>query len=195
MKSRERFGRLVKMSANKQKQVVVFIVEGESDRYALEGSFKRFFKGSDVVTGCLVCSACSDITSEFDSSANTIKKNVNELVRRYLSDNKLLPSDIRQIVQITDTDGVFIPDDHVLEMDDDEHNECNMNTLYCDDSIHVYYRDDIIERNKRKSINLNVLTRYSEITISKVRIPKSVCLLVMYRLLKFAINAASLPHG
>jgi len=85
-------------------QTVFFIVEGNTDKTALEKIFKSIYKYKSIKF---------EFTNGDVTSDNTIDKtNVCDIlykkVQKYIHDNKLKKSDIWQIVQIFDTDGAYI---------------------------------------------------------------------------------------
>lgn len=185
------------MAKSKQRRVIVFIVEGPSDEIVINGTLGKLFKSKDIVTECFVYPIGGDITSDYESATNTIKGVVGNRVKEFISFNKLLPSDIKHIIQITDTDGAFIPNERVLQMSDDEYDECKEAKLYLDDCIHAYTVSDIISRNMRKSRNLNVLTRCPDIKLKEGDTAISVPYSIYYfscNLDHYLHNERNLPH-
>ena len=62
---------------------------------------------------------------------------------------KLKKSDIFEVIQVVDTDGVFIPDNLIIE------DQSCKEFKYTRDNIFFYNKSKVVERNKRKRENLN----------------------------------------
>ena len=91
------------------KKYVLVIVEGASDKAALEVLFTRFCcpKGTETIV------THGDITSD----KNVSESNIINKVKVFASERKLKKADIQHVVHIIDTDGVFIPDGRITQDD------------------------------------------------------------------------------
>jgi len=90
-----------------KKKTVLFIVEGPSDKAALEKIFRKIYRNSKNIdfrfTG-------GDISSDEKTNTDNVCDKINDVVNEYLKSSKLIRSDIFQIVQIFDMDGAYIPE-------------------------------------------------------------------------------------
>ena len=137
----------------KEKKVILFIVEGISDKVSLQEIFENYFDPLltqvDVVQG--------DITQK--SLPSEIKANLNKKIQAFCDIEKIRPKDIRQVFQIVDTDGAFISDNNVIQTTGNE-------TVYTLDAILAKNQKSIQERNKNKASVLNILSKIKEITVT-----------------------------
>lgn len=92
-------------------KVVVFIVEGGTDKRALENIFKKIYKYKQIHFEF----THGDITSDENINKSNIEIEIYKHVNSYLKDKKLKLTDIWQIVQIFDTDGTYIEDSCVVQ--------------------------------------------------------------------------------
>lgn len=138
-----------------RKKVVFIIVEGETDREALELLLEKIYN-TDLI---YVHVMRGDITSKKDISPSTIIKKIVEQVKHYAQHNGLNRKDFKEIIHIIDTDGAFVPDDKVFE------DRSLIKTMYFPDRILAKNRNNIVMRNKRKSANLNVISVKDKIWI------------------------------
>ena len=125
----------MKMMEKNTKKVILIIVEGISDKFALEGIIKTILgTHSDTV---------EIVTYDSDLLTNTHCLNaIKEKVEKEISINHLYTSDIVKIAQISDVDGCYIDDSKIIPSD--------TKIKYFDDHIECIYPDDIILRNKKK---------------------------------------------
>ena len=93
------------------RKTVLFIVEGPSDKTALEKIFKTIYKQSKNIAFKFTN---GDISSDPTVTVSNVEDRINQIIRNFLDDKKLKRSDIFQVVQIFDMDGVFIPDEAII---------------------------------------------------------------------------------
>ena len=99
-----------------------------------------------------------DITAGFGSNYQNIIRKIDNEVKKFLSQNNgLKKTDIKEIIHLIDTDGVFIKPDFVVEYKNYQ------KTFYTPTSIMTNKRDLIVERNERKSAILNKLYQTNHI--------------------------------
>ena len=135
-------------------KVVLLIVEGETDERTLGLALKRAYRKKDI--RFFVCH--SDMTTETGNTYTDVKNEIIACIRRFLSTVPFLkPHDIAAVVQLTDTDGVYIPEDCVIEGKNDQN-------VYELDHILAHVRQNILERNKQKSSILTSLSKRRTIT-------------------------------
>ena len=130
--------------AKTERKVLLFVVEGLSDKVSFEGQFVNYFSTFDVQVAVMRC----DVTTVVYSSQ--IKSYLNNRVEEFCSIEKLKKSDIKGIIHLVDTDGAFVSEGCVKQNSTDE-------TEYTDKEILAKNRELIIERNKKKSMVLKTL--------------------------------------
>lgn len=129
------------------KKIIFVIVEGPSDESALGVILNRIYTGSSVYIHVVH----SDITTAQGVTAQNIVAKVGNLVREYAG-RSFRKQDFARIIQITDMDGVFVPDDNIVE------NSQKQKPYYLTTEIQTCNRNSIIDRNRRKRDNLNRLS-------------------------------------
>lgn len=134
-------------------KTVLFIVEGPSDRSALEKIFKSIYKRNKEVAFSFTN---GDISSEPDVTRKNVEDRIYATVQSFAKDKKLNKSDIVQVVQIFDTDGVYIPDDAII-------NGPTYHFEYSTTNISCSYPQRAIERNHLKKDILDYLLTLHDI--------------------------------
>lgn len=150
-----------------RRQVVMIIVEGQSDENALavpltEAFEKKYgpdvnvlfakIKNEDDTEG-------GDITSRTGVVPEKLQMLMNKLIiMPCLEDYSLMPKYITEIVHIIDMDGAYISDDKIiLNPDAEEHPK----PVYRDETIWASDPQKIVERNDRKRKNIEALLRFN----------------------------------
>ena len=142
------------MKMARLKKIVLFIVEGITDEMSLSLILSKLIDDSSVQFHVIN----QDITADFNSNSQNIIRKIDGEVKKFLAQNNgLKKTDIKEIIHLVDTDGVFIKEDFVLE------DLQKLKTFYTPTSIVTNKRDLIIERNERKSAILNKLYQTSHI--------------------------------
>ena len=134
------------MSKQRIKKTVFFIVEGNTDKTALEGIFKGIYRHKDI----RFAFTNGDVTSDEKIDQSNIQNILYNMVKKYIDMNKLKKTDIWQIVQIFDTDGAYIPDDAVVVGESKSFFYSTMN-IACKD------RQKVLERNLKKRAMIDFL--------------------------------------
>ena len=132
------------------KKYLLFIVEGRNDkkeiqailRAAAEPAFSENYVDAYHVHG-------GDLFTEKDSSEKTIIGKLNKIVLAWRNGGeqpfqRIIPSDVKKIIHIIDTDGTFIPEDSIIETEDGK-------VLYFDESMHYFDRAFLVGRNRKKA--------------------------------------------
>lgn len=135
-----------------QRKTVFFIVEGRTDKTALEKIFQRIYRHKNVNFQF----TNGDITSDSDIEICDLEKAIYSYVQKYISDNKLKKTDIWQIVQIFDTDGTYIPETSIVK-------GTTKDFVYSETTISCKDIDKVKERNKKKSEKMEYLLKQQEI--------------------------------
>ncbi|MFA5692539.1 MAG: hypothetical protein WC907_02885 [Acholeplasmataceae bacterium] len=152
---------MVKSAARK---VVLFIVEGISDRNALEPIISEIVKTDQV----LFEFTNGDITSDYKkNTSNNIVKTITDIVNAYLNRRSFHVDDLLEIIQIVDTDGAFVKEPSII------HHDKNENT-YEDKYIYTSHPKEMWMRNIIKSNILNKLVTQNKLAIRKKQIPYSI---------------------
>lgn len=92
----------------KKRKVMLFLVEGKSEREALEILISNIIKNELVVFQVME----GEITSDKNSTPQNIKKIINEKVKFYMTESKVKKSDILSIIHLMDIDGAYIKDEN-----------------------------------------------------------------------------------
>ncbi len=93
------------------RKIVLVIVEGPSEREALEIPLTRIFNRNDVK----VHVEYGDITSQWGANAKTILAAVGRIIQKYKGRYFVKSEDFQEIIHIVDTDGVYIPESAIVE--------------------------------------------------------------------------------
>lgn len=147
----------------KSRKVCLFVVEGMADKTSLalplQNLFRHFFDPAhvefDIMNG--------DITADYRTKPDTIIGQLGSHIKKHLDKKKLKFDDLIQIILVVDTDGAFIPDDHVIV----GARGYRKYPFYLDDSIvtaNSEEQEKIQVRNHRKVSNLKRI-----ISLPKVR--------------------------
>lgn len=127
-------------SRNKTRKTVIFIVEGVTDKDALENIFKKIYKFQKEVVFTFTR---GDITSDENNTINNICDKIYKFVKKVLDEDKLKKSDVWQIVHIFDTDGAYI-DDSLIKKGE------GSNFVYTEENIFCSDTKKVLVRNKHK---------------------------------------------
>lgn len=137
----------------KRKKVVLVIVEGPSDEEALGAILSRYFDENEV----RVYVRRGDITTEKGNKCSNIIKKVNECVKQHMALYSLRRTDYKEIIQVADMDGAFVPDSAIVE-DEDAYKP-----IYSEKEIRTNHPEGIMKRNAQKRENMNRLITTSTI--------------------------------
>lgn len=154
----------------RKKKFILFIVEGYNDKIEIAAMlhspwFEKYrFSYEPVfhtVHGDIMMSSIKVRNKKVKVTADNIQKALGDIVLNFRKTsgpyNNISVSDIQEIVQITDTDGIFIPKYNVIR--DDRY----VYSTYFDDCIKINNVDGIIGRNKRKAEIIRKLLKVKQI--------------------------------
>lgn len=107
------------MGKRPKRQIVLFLVEGKSDREALQLAIPELY---DQIDGNMEVffpvmiedeeEKGGDITSKIKVWPRNIEEKIYEFfLKDFFNEQKILPKDIAEIVQIIDMDGAYVSDD------------------------------------------------------------------------------------
>ena len=135
------------------KKTVLFIVEGASDKTALEKIFKAIYKKNRNIDFKFTD---GDISSDPTATKNNVEERIYQIVQEFLKDKKLNKSDIYQIVQIFDMDGAYIPEEAIIRGEE-------YRFVYTPTNILCKDVERVKERNELKQGIMNHLLTVHEI--------------------------------
>ena len=161
MKSRGPFVLQVKMM--KTKKVILFIVEGMSDKTVLSGLLPKIF--GDYVFRFKIIHG--DLLTQSSISRNEILVHVNKQLSYAMSEYKYRPEDIKEVVHLVDLDAVYIDPANIIER------ASISRVYYTNDKMYVKDYGQIIKRNQQKTSNLSRLIEASYLKRGSVKIPYS----------------------
>ena len=139
---------------NLEKSVILFIVEGTSDKVSFQSVLENFFNNNSVKVAVMY----GDVTLLKGAQGNTIKSILSDKINEFCHREKIKfytnknnpddKKDIVRIIHLIDTDGAFVPDCNVIERE-------IKNISYTEDFIYTNNKSNIENRNSQKQ---NVLT-------------------------------------
>ena len=127
-------------------KAVVFIVEGATDKKALENIFKKIYRHKEIHFEF----THGDITSDEGNNIGNVEIKIYEHVDKYRKDKKLNKKHICQIIHIFDTDGTYIDESYIVEGETKE-------LFYTTENISCKDVEKAKRRNKQKSELMNHL--------------------------------------
>lgn len=174
---------------------IVFVVEGETDKRAfhylfeeliaekvdenIQIWFQTFQKTGKKENG--------DVTSELETDPDNIEKIIVENALKRIGPSGRYIDEITAVVQLVDIDGAYADKEKILPYIPDDVAEAIQKVLYFDDHIEAVNVEAIIDRNIRKSRNLNKLAEMRSIKIKRKNVP--------YRVFCFSRNMEHALYG
>ena len=144
-----------------RRKVILFLVEGNSDKTALGVILGRLFTTPEIIVEVVG----NDITAMTGVQPENILSITGGIVENFVANNKGYGlKDISMIIQLTDTDGAYVPEKAVMEdRSQDDH-------FYTPTAILTPEPDNVISRNKQKAKNINKLYPKSKLGSAKYRL-------------------------
>lgn len=165
------------------KKIILFLVEGSTDKQSISLTLARLLKKVNVKFHIIK----TDITSDLNSTVDNIEKLIFERIDFFLAENPHLTyDDISAVIQITDTDGTFINDSAIVfdsTCEDFTYNEVEIRTNNVEEAK---------SRNNKKSSILRYLCKKSE--IQKVDESERIVAIINYRLYYMSCNLDHVLH-
>lgn len=127
-------------------KAAIFIVEGATDKRALENIFKKIYRYKEIHFEF----THGDITSDENIDKSNVEMEIYKFIDKYRKDKKLKLSDIWQVVQIFDMDGAYIDDSNILQGYSTE-------IIYSTENISCKNTQKVKDRNKHKREMINYL--------------------------------------
>lgn len=137
----------------KSKKVILFIVEGVTDKNSLSLILSKLISNSHIrfhIVG-------GDITTNQNTTIQNCITKVNDEINKFLSVSKLRKSDILEVVHLVDTDGVYIKDEFVKL-------DSTNNIIYKSDCMLTDKVELTIKRNRKKASILDKLSTNSKVS-------------------------------
>lgn len=174
------------MGKRPRRQVVLFLVEGDSERNALQNRIASLFDEIDESIEVFfpeifqqdpedpdaIVETGGDITQMYTVYPGNYDKQVYEYFLRDFCDiHKILPKDILQIYQIVDMDGAYIPNESIREYENPENAG---KPFYGENEITCKKTHTLVSRHKRKRLNLDYLKSKKTIKVGSKTIPYKV---------------------
>ena len=97
-----------------RRKVILFIVEGFSDKEALNGILSELYEDKSIVFSIVD----GDITTQNSTISENIREKIGDYIKRAIQRDKFLKTDIDMVIHLIDTDGVYIPDNNIIENKD-----------------------------------------------------------------------------
>ena len=143
----------------------IVIVEGPSDSTALSVYLNRYFDEKRIE----FIELHSNILAKEHKNPSNIIIDLNNIIDKFLENNRYIKlTYIDEIIQIVDTDGMFVEDSKVI------HDDNAMSNRYTLDNIYTDNVDRIRSLNVIKTNNITSLLSKKNIMIRKHNIPYSV---------------------
>lgn len=141
------------MAKKQGRKIILFLVEGASDCNSLD-----FIDKLNKDNSIKFYSTSGDITSKKGINSQNCIKEINNHLNKFIKEKKLKKSDIIKIIHVLDTDGVYIPEDKIIE---DSSVSC---FIYTTTGIIAPSKENVISRNQSKREVLEKLLITSEIS-------------------------------
>lgn len=167
------------MGKRPKRQIVLFLVEGKSDREALQLAipelYDRIDENIEVFFPIMVEDEeekGGDITSKINVWPRNIEEKIYELfLKNFFDEQKIMPKDITEIIQIVDMDGAYVSDNMVCAGE----NPTGENRPYYDSNAIITQRvEGIVKRNMHKRENIDYLSSLKTIKVRQKTVKYSV---------------------
>lgn len=171
------------------KRIVIVLVEGRSDREALQNIISALF--DECYNGLFTVEFIEE-KEDITSKKGIIPRCIEEWISKtyivpYLSRNYLSTDDVQQIIQLTDLDGTYIDDSLIIE------NPSLQDVQYGLNEILAKSKKDIVKRNANKKKNLDYLVNCEKFKLGSPdgRVLKE----IPYRVFYFSSNLDHFLYG
>lgn len=162
------------MKIMSRKKVVLFLVEGITEKESLELILQRMVNQN---TSVLFEVVNGDITSHRGTNKSNIKSRISEVVKGG-GKRKFKAKDYQEIIHIVDMDGAYISDECIFEK------EKGKKFTYTEEGIFAGDKDKVIQRNNMKRESIDVLINLDRVFGN-----------VPYRVFYFSCNLEHVLHN
>lgn len=145
----------------KRRQVLLFLVEGITDRTTFELAMSKLINQEEVQ----FVLTNGDITSDYKVATNNVVAHVGNIIKKTAERYKFVRRNFYKVVHIIDTDAAFISEKNILDIHNNE-KFCLDNKMICydpDNGIWTQNRQSIIARNVHKRAKVKLLQRTKSI--------------------------------
>ena len=170
-----------------KKHLILFIVEGPSDKAALERPIQELLDGNPLGLEAQFLFLEPDVTSNVKNTPNNIMANINKYyIMDYFKGNPhYYPKDVYSVVQICDLDGTFIPEENCKQFTELIYQEKGF--YYEPPFVYGSTAEAVYDRNCRKANNILFLLTQDTIKVKTKSVP--------YSLYFFSSNIDHFLHG
>lgn len=140
-------------SLGKIRKIILFIVEGITDRNSLALVLSKIIEKDQIVKFKIIN---GDITAQYGNDLSNIHMKITNHIKEFVAKDIYLKSDILSVIHLVDTDGAYIKDELILRKNID-------GIEYDTENIFVKNIDNIKDRNKQKSQILSELVNTSTV--------------------------------
>ena len=140
------------MAKASTRKAIVFIVEGQTDKDALEQLLKRMYRHRSiefVITS-------GDVTTHNGVTTQNVEETIVGYVEKVLNYEKYCWGDVYQIIHLIDTDGCYIPDTFIIQADVPKY-------TYSNDGITCRDKGECVNRNKQKREIIDYLLKQEKL--------------------------------
>lgn len=159
--------------ARPKKHLILFIVEGPSDKAALERPIQALLDGNPLGLEAQFLFLETDVTSDGRNNPDNILANINKFyIMDYFKGNPFYyPKDVYSVVQICDLDGTFIPEANCRQFTELIYLEKGF--YYDPPFIYGSTAEAVRDRNQRKAENIRYLLTQDTIKVKTKSVPYS----------------------
>ena len=141
-----------------EKNVLLFIVEGENDVAALAAPLENLHKAYSAEGEIKFGFTRGDITTKKAMTFKGLRDKIAKYIRDYCVDENINTADICEIVLLLDMDGAYIPDDAIVQ--DDTYIE---DPFYGESSISYFDPEKVRTPHICKRHNLDILIEVKDV--------------------------------
>ncbi|MGX8850714.1 hypothetical protein [Amedibacillus sp. YH-ame10] len=138
------------------KKVLLFLVEGLSDKEALEPILSELIDETRIHFEVLRYDLSADNSVQMRSL--NMKQRITKVIKSFLDKNHgIKKNNIEKVIFLTDTDGCYVDEQFIY------YSSADMNFRYEDNGIYTNNRKDAIFRNQNKARNLDTINSTTDI--------------------------------
>ncbi|MGH4050801.1 MAG: hypothetical protein ACREVX_05530 [Clostridium sp.] len=137
----------------KSKKIVLFIVEGVTDKNSLALILSKIIEKDKIVRFKIIN---GDMTAENGVNASNILTKITNYIKDFITCDVYKKSDILNVIHLVDMDGAYIKDDLILQKNH-ENSKSDDSIEYSTENIYAKNIENIKSRNKQKSQILSKL--------------------------------------
>ena len=137
----------------KSRKIVLFIVEGVTDKNSLALILSKIIEKDKIVRFKIIN---GDMTAENGVNASNILTKITNYIKDFITCDVYKKSDILNVIHLVDMDGAYIKDDLILQKNNDN-SKSNDSIEYSAENIYAKNIENIKSRNKQKSQILSKL--------------------------------------